>query len=47
MNEETKQPFSYSDACVVKGPTVAYDEAAGNQARAYVRSFLKEVFALR
>jgi len=47
MNEETKQPFSYGDACVVKGPTVAYNEAASNQARVYVRTFMKEVFALK
>jgi dienelactone hydrolase len=47
LNEETKQPFSYADACVEKGPTVAYHEAASKQAREYVRGFLKEVFALR
>jgi len=32
-------------ACVEKGPTVAYQEAASTQARADVRGFLKEVFA--
>jgi dienelactone hydrolase len=47
LNDETKQPFSYSDTCVEKGPTVAYQEAASNQARSYVRGFLKEVFALK
>jgi dienelactone hydrolase len=47
LNQETKQPFSYGDACVEKGPTVAYQEAASTQARAYVRGFLKEVFALQ
>jgi len=47
LNQETKQPFRYDDACVEKGPTVAYQEAAGTQARAYVRGFLKEVFALK
>src|SRR5262245_2612239 len=47
MNQETKQPFSYDDACVEKGPTVAYQEAASTQARAYVRGFLKGVFALK
>jgi dienelactone hydrolase len=45
LNEETKQPFNYTDTCVAKGPTVAYHEAASNQARAYVRTFLREVFA--
>lgn len=47
LNQETKQPFSYADACVEKGPTVAYQEAASKQAREYVRGFLKEVFALK
>ena len=47
LNQETKQPFSYGDACVEKGPTVAYQEAASTQARAYVRGFLKETFALK
>jgi dienelactone hydrolase len=47
INEETKQPFSYGDACVVKGPTVAYQEAASKQARDYVRTFLRQVFALK
>jgi dienelactone hydrolase len=47
LNQETKQPFSYDDACVEKGPTVAYQEAASTQARAYVRGFLNEVFALK
>jgi len=47
INKETTQPFSYGDACVGKGPTVAYHEAASKQARDYVRTFLREVFALR
>jgi dienelactone hydrolase len=47
LNQETKQPFSYGDACVERGPTVAYQEAASTQARSYVRGFLKEVFALQ
>lgn len=47
LNQETNQPFSYDDACVEKGPTVAYQEAASTQARAYVRGFLKGVFALK
>ena len=47
LNQETKQPFSYADACVEKGPTIAYQEAATKQAREYVRGFLKEVFALK
>ena len=47
INQETKQPFSWSDACVEKGVTVAYQEAASKQARIYVRDFLKEAFALK
>jgi len=47
LNQETKQPFTYGDACVEKGPTIAYQEAASTQAKAYVRGFLKEVFALK
>jgi dienelactone hydrolase len=45
LNQETNQPFSYGDACVERGPTVAYQEAGSAQARAYVRGFLKEVLA--
>ena len=47
MNDETKQPFNYGDACVVKGPTLAYHEAASKQARDYVRTFLRGIFALK
>ena len=47
INQDTKQPFSWSDACVEKGVTVAYQEAASTQSRVYVRAFLKEVFALK
>lgn len=47
LNQETRQPFGDGDACVEKGPTVAYQEAASTQARAYVRGFLKEAFALK
>jgi hypothetical protein len=47
MNEETRQPFNYGDARVVKGPTLAYHEAASKQARDYVRTFLREIFALK
>jgi dienelactone hydrolase len=47
VNEQTKQPFGYGDACVVKGPTMAYQEAASRQARVYVRTFLWEIFSLK
>jgi dienelactone hydrolase len=45
MNTATQQPFSYRDACVELGPTVAYDEAAATQARKAVREFLAATFA--
>ena len=47
MNEETKRPFGYGDACVARGPTMAYQEAANRQARVYVRTFLWEIFSLK
>jgi dienelactone hydrolase len=47
LNHETQQPFTFSDACVEKGPTVAFNEAANAQARAFVRGFLTEVFKLQ
>jgi len=28
INSQTKQRFTYSDPCVERGPTVAYDEQA-------------------
>lgn len=47
LNRDTQKPFSYADACVEKGPTVAYNEAAANQARMYLREFLSKRFALK
>lgn len=47
LNDDTKQPFGWGDACVEKGVTVAYQEAASNQSRLYVRDFLKQIFALK
>jgi dienelactone hydrolase len=47
LNKVTNKPFTYSDACVQKGPTVAFNEAASAKARADVRGFLKQVFALK
>ena len=40
LDRETQQPFTYSDACVEKGPTIAYDSAAAAQAKTFVRDFL-------
>ncbi len=47
LNRATRQPFGYADACVEKGPTIAYDEAAATKARADVKEFLAGVFAAK
>jgi dienelactone hydrolase len=47
LNRETQEPFTFKDACVEKGPTVAFNEAANTQARAFVREFLTELFKLK
>ena len=46
LNNETKAPFSYSDPCVEKGPTLAFNEAAYTQAHAFIQQFLKALFRL-
>jgi len=43
INRETQKPFTFGDACVEKGPTIAFNEAANTQARAFVREFLTQV----
>jgi dienelactone hydrolase len=47
MNRETGQPFTFSDACVQKGTTVAYHEEAAKKSHEEVKNFLKEVFAAK
>jgi dienelactone hydrolase len=47
LNTETNAPFSYADPCMQKGATVAYNHDASTKARAEVRGFLKEIFALK
>jgi dienelactone hydrolase len=47
INSETQKPFTYSDSCVEKGPTLAFNEAANSQARMFVRGFLTELFQLK
>lgn len=44
MNKDTGQPFSFSDACVKKGTTVAYHEEAAKKSHEEVKKFLREVF---
>jgi dienelactone hydrolase len=46
LNVETKQPFSYKDACVVHGPHLGHDPVATEAATRAVRTFLKGTFKL-
>jgi dienelactone hydrolase len=46
INAETKQPFTYKDACVENGPTIAFNEAAYTKLHADVRTFLAGLFKL-
>jgi dienelactone hydrolase len=46
INQATGKLFSYKDECVTKGPTIAFDETANRESRAYVRDFFKQVFDL-
>jgi dienelactone hydrolase len=45
LNKDTHQPFTFSDACVKKGTTVAYHEEATRKSHEEVRSFLERAFA--
>lgn len=47
MNKDTNQPFTFNDACVKKGTTVAYHEEATKKSYEVVKHFLKEVFAAK
>jgi dienelactone hydrolase len=46
VNLETKQPFSYKDACVARGVHVGHDPVATEAATTAVKSFLKRSFGL-
>jgi len=46
INIETKQPFSYSDACVAYGPHLGHDPVATEAATGTVNAFLWTAFKL-
>ncbi len=46
INTDTKQPFSYKDACVVRGPHTGYDPAAAQEAKRAVRELFKTIFQI-
>jgi len=45
INKDTGQPFAFSDVCVKKGTTVAYNEEAAKKSFEEVKTFLKDVFS--
>ena len=45
INRDTGQPFAFSDVCVKKGTTVAYNEEAAKKSFEEVKTFLKDVFS--
>lgn len=44
INPQTGRVFDYADACVRRGTTIRYDEAASTAARAAVAAFLADIF---
>jgi dienelactone hydrolase len=46
VNGETGRPFSFNDSCVVRGSTLAYDEAAYKASIQAVTQFLRATLAL-
>ena len=44
VNTATKEPFSYKDACVQRGPHTGHDAAATEAAKGAVKEFLKALF---
>ena len=47
FNAKTRQPYSYSDPCVERGVTIAYDEQAAMEARKAVAEFIAATLKLR
>jgi dienelactone hydrolase len=46
MNDETKQPFTYQDACIALNPHVGGNPATAVQARKAVSDFLQALLGL-
>src|SRR6478735_1306578 len=46
MNDDTKQPFSYQDACIALNPHVGGNPATAQEARKAVSDFLQALFKL-
>jgi len=47
INADTKQPFAYTDACVVHGVHTGYDPVATRKAKQAVKELFKNVFQLQ
>ena len=43
INLKTSQPFTYTDACVERGPSIGYNEKASTDAHEAVRQFMAEL----
>jgi dienelactone hydrolase len=46
INADTRQPFTYRDACVVHGPHTGHDPEATQAAKESVNTFFRSVFGL-
>jgi dienelactone hydrolase len=46
INTDTKQPFAYTDACVVHGVHIGHDPVATREAKQAVEAIFKKVFLL-
>jgi hypothetical protein len=46
LNVATKEPFTYKDACVERGPHLGHDPAATQAAQVAVKAFYREAFKL-
>ena len=46
INADTRQPFAYTDACVVHGVHIGHDPVATQEAKQAVKELFKKVFQL-